>query len=51
MDTKKREFLSDYALPVAIIVMSFVGSYLAGDIKCKVELVSGCRQTCRQTDM
>ena len=29
----KREILSDYALPIAVLVMSFVGSYLFRDVK------------------
>ncbi len=31
----KREALSDYALPIAVVTMSFVGSYLFQDVKSK----------------
>ena len=31
----KREILADYALPIAVLFMSFFGSYIFRDIKCK----------------
>ncbi|XP_071799371.1 solute carrier family 4 member 11-like isoform X4 [Asterias amurensis] len=33
LDASKREVLADYALPVSVVVMSFVGSYLFRDIQ------------------
>ena len=33
LNANKRELLADYALPVAVIVLSFLGSYIFRDIK------------------
>ncbi|XP_043218670.1 sodium bicarbonate transporter-like protein 11 [Amphibalanus amphitrite] len=33
LEAGKRELLADYALPVAVLVMTFVGSYLFRDVK------------------
>ncbi|XP_022107670.1 sodium bicarbonate transporter-like protein 11 isoform X2 [Acanthaster planci] len=33
LDASKREALADYALPVSVVTMSFVGSYLFNDIQ------------------
>ena len=35
LNTSRREILADYALPIAIVVMSFFGSFIFQDIKCK----------------
>lgn len=35
LNANKRELLSDYALPVAVIIMSFVGSYIFREVVCK----------------
>eukprot|EP00118_Oscarella_pearsei_P017624 m.176367 g.176367 ORF g.176367 m.176367 type:complete len:312 (+) comp39138_c0_seq52:1904-2839(+) len=35
LDAGKREFLSDYALPVSVLIMSFFGSYVAKDVPLK----------------
>ena len=32
LEASKRELLADYALPTAVIVMSYVGSYVFDDI-------------------
>jgi sodium borate transporter 11 len=36
LDVNKRIFLSEYALPLAVVFWSFIGSYVAKDIECKV---------------
>lgn len=35
LNANKREALADYALPVAVIVLSFIGSYVFRDVKRK----------------
>lgn len=35
LNANKREVLADYALPVAVIVLSFIGSYVFRDVKRK----------------
>ncbi|XP_042225670.1 sodium bicarbonate transporter-like protein 11 [Homarus americanus] len=38
LNANKREALADYALPVAVIVLSFIGSYVFRDVKLKNEM-------------
>lgn len=35
LEAGKRELLADYSLPVAVLVMSFIGSFMFGDIQLK----------------
>lgn len=35
LNAGKRELLADYSLPVAVVIMSFFGSYIFRDVKCK----------------
>ncbi|GAB1601756.1 sodium bicarbonate transporter-like protein 11 isoform X1 [Argonauta hians] len=45
LTSAKREMFSDYALPVSVITMSFVGSYLFQDIKLKKSFTTEDFQT------
>ncbi|MPC26979.1 Sodium bicarbonate transporter-like protein 11 [Portunus trituberculatus] len=45
LNANKREVLADYALPVAVIVLSFIGSYVFRDVKRKSLLVLLLRMT------
>ncbi|CAL4131631.1 unnamed protein product, partial [Meganyctiphanes norvegica] len=38
LNANKREILADYALPVAVIVLSFVGSYIFRDVDLRSEI-------------
>ncbi|XP_045124359.1 sodium bicarbonate transporter-like protein 11 isoform X2 [Portunus trituberculatus] len=38
LNANKREVLADYALPVAVIVLSFIGSYVFRDVKLKNDM-------------
>ena len=38
LNASKREILADYALPFAVIIMSFFGSYVFRGVKCKYAL-------------
>ena len=35
LEASKRELLADYSLPIAVLVMSFVGSFLFADVNRK----------------
>lgn len=35
LQASKREALADYSLPMAVITVSFIGSYFFGDVECK----------------
>lgn len=35
LNAGKRELLADYSLPVAVVIMSFFGSYIFRDVQCK----------------
>lgn len=40
LNANKREILADYALPVAVIVLSFIGSYIFRDIHLKSQIAN-----------
>jgi hypothetical protein len=35
LQASKREALADCSLPMAVITVSFIGSYFFGDVECK----------------
>lgn len=54
LSTSKRELLADYALPVAVITMSFVGSYtfknVYGEFRLMEYFVLSCRLSNSETN-